>query len=29
VDGRVRWSLRGELDAPRSLKTHLAALDEV
>jgi peroxiredoxin len=29
VDGRVRWSLRGELDAPRSLKTHLTALDEV
>ncbi|ABS04801.1 peroxiredoxin [Kineococcus radiotolerans] len=29
VDGTVRWSLRGDLGAPRSLKRHLAALDEV
>jgi mycoredoxin-dependent peroxiredoxin len=26
-DGRVVWVLRGELEAPRSLKAHLAALD--
>ncbi|WP_432544622.1 redoxin domain-containing protein [Kineococcus sp. SYSU DK002] len=25
-DGRVRWVLRGEHDAPRSLRAHLAAL---
>lgn len=26
-DGRVRWALRGEHDAPRSLRAHLAALE--
>ena len=29
VDGVVRWVLRGELDAPRSLTAHLGALDVV
>jgi len=29
VDGVVRWTVRGEQGAPRSLKTHLGALDLV
>jgi peroxiredoxin len=29
VDGTVRWSLHGELGAPRSLARHLSALDQL